>query len=226
VSVTLADLKIRVSRVLNDPDQKTFTSALVEELITAGLIEIGRIAPERFVEDIDFVAGQQAYPVRSVAFDAVAVDEIEVVRVEVWDFNTSPYTFRAVVPPASTEFTSSDSGWSFWGGYLYLPVRTMKAVSGLEDTYTLRVWGYSPYVLPDEDADVIGISKELEQAVIDFTRFEAINMLLASRDLFTQWQTRSGNTDISPAGLMNQWNVAEAQWRRKSRAIQRLRTAV
>ena len=66
----------------------------------------------------------------------------------------------------------------------------------------------------------------VEQAMLWFIRVEAIELLLGSRDLFTQWQTRSGNTDITVAQLMNQKVNAEQAWQRRSRAITRLRSEV
>jgi len=227
VSTTFGALKTRVATVLQDPNARTFTAGLVSELITSALIEVGRIAPEQFTEDLTPVANQSTYAVRSAAFSAVAVPEIEVMRVEVWDASLSPEVFVSRIPPASREYgMAGDSGWYVWGGELTLPSRIVKGLTDYVSLYVIRLWGYSPYVMPAVDADVISISSEVEQAVIWYCRLEAIDLLLASRDLFTQWQTRSGNTDMSPAALMNQRSIAEQAWSRRSRAISRLRSEV
>lgn len=225
MSTTFGELKTRVSTVLQDPNQRTFTEALVEELVLDGLTEVGRIAPEQFTEDLTPVANQRVYALRSDDFGGDAVPEIEVARVEVWDASVEPEEFKATVVPAATQPLAGDTGWYSWGGELTLPTRTVRGLSGYEDAYVVRVWGYSPYVPPAADEDVIAVSTEVEQAIIWYTRMAALELLMASRDLFTQWQTRSGNTDISMVQLMNQKSVAEAMWQRKSRAITRLRSA-
>jgi hypothetical protein len=226
MSTTYGALKTRVALVLQDPSSRTFTASLVAELIQSALTEVGRVAPEVFTEDLTPVANQIKYAVRSAAFSAATVPEIEVMRVEVWDASTTPETFVQRLNPASREWGGQDSGWYVWNGELYLPTRVVRGIAGYESEYVVRLWGYSPYVPPTDDADVIGVSSEVEQAMIWFIRLEAIDMLLASRDLFSQWQARSGNTDMSPAGLMNQRSIAEQAWSRRSRAIQRLRSEV
>lgn len=226
MSTTYGALKTRAAVTLQDPNARTFTDGLIEELIQSALIEVSRIAPEQFTEDLTPVAYQMAYTPRSADFDGEAQQEIEVMRVEVWDPTTDPETFVSRVNPAAREWGGQDSGWSMWNGQLYLPTRTVNGLVGYEAQYVIRVWGYSPYVLPVDDADVISVSKSVEQAMLWFIRLEAIELLLASRDLFTQWQTRSGNSDISPAGLMNQKSIAEQAWARRSKAIQRLRSEV
>jgi hypothetical protein len=47
--------------------------------------------------------------------------------------------------------------------------------------------------------------------------------LLSSRELFSQWQIRSNNTDVTPAALMNDLSLAQADWRRLSRSMTVLR---
>jgi hypothetical protein len=227
MSTTYGELKTRVATALQDPNARTFTVGLIEELITAGLVEVSRIAPEVYTEDITPVANQLTYVCRSADFSGVAVPEIEVMRVELWDGSQTPEAFVAKVSPASQNTSGGqDSGWYVWNGTLFLPTRTVRGLVGHESDYIIRTWGFSPYVMPSADADVIAISPAVEQALVWYTRLEAIDLLLASRDLFTQWQTRSGNVDTSLAGLMNQRSIAEQAWARRSRGIQRLRSEV
>jgi len=225
MSTTFGELKTRLSLVLQDPSRRTFTEPLIEELIFAGLTEVGRLAPEQFTEDLDPVDNQLTYAVRSVAFSAAAIPEIELMRVEVWDTSTDPESLIARVPEAGLEFSTADSGWSMWGGALTLPTGTVRGLVG-QTNYVVRVWGYSPYVQPVDDADVMSISKDVEAALLVYAQLEGLRMLLASRNLFTQWQTRTGNTDLTPAGLMNEKNIAESSWRSMSRQITRLRARV
>lgn len=313
MSTTFGALKTRVSTVMQDPDLRTFTEDLVEELVWSALVEVGRIAPEFYTEDIDPVESALAYQLRyapvdvdftaeadtdvitatahgltantrirfteltggtglslyttyyvvqdsltdeefvdgfkvTLALNGAVVDitedatadssfrrvgsedaipEIEVVRVEVWDPTQAPDAYIMTIPPGSKQpISGGDAGWSVWGGILTVPSRIAQSMDQYLDQYIYRVWGYSPYLMPVADADVIAVSREVEQAMLWFIRLEAIELLLGSRDLFTQWQTRSGNTDITPAQLMNQKSTAEQAWARKSRAIQRLRAEV
>lgn len=226
MSTTPADLKTRIATVLLDPSAKTFTAGLLTELLRAGLIEVGRILPQQYTEDLDPVAGQLEYVLGTgLGFTNGSID-IEPQRVEVWDLTGDVPAMVFQVNPAGAEYSTADSGWSMWGGNLILPTRVVRGLQGLETTRVIRVYGYAPYVIPTGEADVLPLSQDAEQAIVKFSRVEGLELLLSNRDLFTQWQTRSGNTDISPAGLMNQLSMARADWRQYSRAIQRLRAPV
>jgi hypothetical protein len=226
VSTTYGELKTRIAAVLLDPDGKTFTAAaLLPQLAIAGLVEVGRILPMQYTEDIDTVANQLSYTLASDLF-SIAEPQVEVVRVEVWDPTTDPESLIYAVQDAGAQWASSDSGWSNWGGTLYLPTRVVRGLQGHEGTYVLRVWGYAPYETPSADEDVIPLSQAAEEAVVKYARLEGLELLLADRDLFSQWQARSGNTDISPAGLMSQLSQAREDWRRYSARILQLRTPV
>lgn len=225
MSTTSTNLKTRIATVLLDPDGKTFTEGLLDELVWSALVEVGRLVPAQYTEDLDVVANQLSYQLGLAIIDDGSVD-IEPMRVEVWDPTTEPESLIFPVNPAATEYGNSDAGWSMWNGYLYLPTRVVRGLQGYESTYVIRVWGYAPYAKPVSDDDIIPVSQDAEQAIIKFTRVEGLELLNGNRDLFTQWQTRSGNTDVSPAGLMNQLSMARADWRQYSRAIQRLRAPV
>lgn len=165
------------------------------------------------------------YVLRSNEFGAEPVPEIELTRVEVWDGSVVPAKLVAMVNPASGEYINqSDVGWTNWGGTLYLPSWVHSIVDGHEADYLLRVYGYSPYAPLTDDEDVSTISNELQWALVTYAQVEAYERLNNDRTLFTQWQTRSGNTDISPAGLMNMLSLSRENWRRKSHAILRLRS--
>ena len=74
-----------------------------------------------------------------------------------------------------------------------------------------------------EDTQVTDLSNELEWAVLLYCDAVATRRLWNDRSLFTQWQTRSNNTDITPAQLANRLNGLEAQWERKERQLHVLR---
>lgn len=226
MTTTLGELKTRVANVLLDPNARTFTETMVEELISRGLVEVGRLVPEQFTEDIDPALNTGTYTPRITDFGA-AVPDIDIRRVEIWDASVAPEAFVSRIPPGAHQpVGGQDAGWVVWGGVLYIPSRFVSALDGYIGVYVIRVWGYSPYVMPDSDDDVIDIGAEAENALILYVHLEALRMLLNDRNLFTQWQTRSGNTDTSLAGLASEKNIAVSDWRTYSRSIARLRSEV
>lgn len=222
---TYATLRANIARTLQDPDSRTFTDPILQDIVQACMAEIGRVAPRRFQEDLTPVADALEYTLLSDDF-AVAVPEIEVLRVELWDGSQTPaMPLQDVEPYDQSRVNWTDNGWKVWDGILSLPRWVPLRISGHEDDYILRVWGYAPYTALSADDDVVPLSFEREQALVTYARVEGLQRLNASRELFTQWQTRSGNSDVSPAGLMNALNIAQQDWRQKSRAISVLREA-
>lgn len=227
MSTTFGALKTEVSAAIRDPDGKTFDTTAVGRLINSALSEVGRVLPRQFQEDITPVEDELDYIVLSDDFAAEANPDIEVARVEVWDGSQTPPRRVTLVEPASSGFaTDSQSGWTLWGGTLSIPNYIFAYVDGHEADYLYRVWGYSPYPAPDSDDDVIDVSTDAYWAVVAAAKVEAIDRLVGDRTLFTQWQTRSGNSDISPAGLMNELTYARDDWRRKKRELLRLRASI
>lgn len=225
MSTTYGELQTKVSRALRDEGHKTFPVDVVKDMIQAGWAEIDRIAPQQFLEQITPEADTLQYSLRTADFDQ-PVPEVEVVRVEVWDSSTTPAKpFRFVEPAAAhpTGLTYSQAGWSVWGGILFIPNRVEDMIDPL--THVIKVWGYSPWPPVTDDSDVLPFGKTLEEAIVLYTFIEAARRLLANRTLFTQWQTRSNNTDVTPAALMNDMNMALDEWRRRSRAIFVIREA-
>lgn len=225
MSTTYGELQTKISRALRDEGHKTFNVDTVKDMIQAGWAEIDRIAPQRFMEQITPVNDTLSYTLRTADFDQ-AQDEIEVYRVEVWDTSPTPdKPFRFVEPAAAhpTGLAYSQAGWYLWGGILYLPNRVVDLIDPL--AHVIKVWGYSPWPPVTDDPDVLPFGKMLEEAITLYTFIEAARRLLANRTLFTQWQTRSNNTDVTPAALMNDLNMAQDEWRRKSRAIFVIREA-
>lgn len=218
---TYAQLQAAIARDVHDVDLQTFLADEVKDLAQSALAEVGRLAPFKFREDVTPLANTLDYQLQAAVFPN-ETPEIEVRRVEIWDATVAPERFYRLVQPATAQPTSlSDGGWECWNGVLSIPYRVLDFMD-LDNNF-LRVWGYRPYAVPSDDADVIECSNEQEQAVRAFAKVEALAKLLQSRDLFTQWQTRSNNSDISPAGLMNQLSLAREDWRRRARALTVLR---
>lgn len=218
---TYLELRTKIARKLSDPDNDTFSDDRIKDMVQAAWAEIGEVAPERFQEDITPVADTLEYTLRSADFND-PVDEIEVFKVELWDGSQTPARPILHVTPLAahpTGLTYSNAGWAVWGGVLHIPNKVQDMIAGHEDDYLIRVWGYSPWPPVTEDEDVVPFTGLREEALILHCRIEALRDLVADRELFKQWQTRSNNSDITPAGLYNGLNIAEAQWQRKRRQI-------
>ena len=310
MATTYGELQTKVSRALQDPSRVTFVTQTVKDMIQAAWAEIGRIAPERFQEDITPLADTQAYQLRKVGTDqalttpfgaastnlltsathgltaGVAIrfvaltggtglvvglpyyviasgltadafrlapvlsgtqvdfttditagtfvrigyddplDEIEVQRVEVWDISEARHRAWRQVEPQSAHpigLSYSQAGWIVWGGVLELPDRVVDMIDPA--VHLIRVWGYSPWRPVVSDSDIVPFGREREEALVLYCHVEALRALTNSRTLFTQWQTRSGNTDVTPAALMNDLSLAQAEWQRRARQIFVIREA-
>lgn len=222
---TFAALKTNVSRDLRDTGNLTFDVTVVGDFINEALAEIGRIAPKRFQKDISLSADAMTYTVLPTGFNS-AVPEIELMTVELWHTTETPDVPVALIEPSSTSYVNySATGWRMWDGVLQIPRWIPVYVKGSESSYLLRVWGYCPYPPLINTGDTVPLSNELEHALRARCRVSGIERLINDRDLFSQWQVRSNNTDVSPAALMNSLSLAQADWRRLSRQIAVLREA-
>lgn len=202
-----------------DPDNATFDVPSIKNMIATAWADISRVSPRRFQEDIDPVADTAEYQVLADDFTDPN-DDIELMSVELWDDTTTPRSpYRHIAPQSShpTGLAYSQAGWRFWGGMLYLPNDIVDLIT--VDTHVIRLWGYSPWPELVEDDDVVAFTRVKEEALIIRTHIEALRRLIGNRVLFTQWQTRSNNTDVTPAYLMNEKAQAEEEWRRLSRTI-------
>jgi hypothetical protein len=218
---TFLDLKTAIANDLGDPDSATFTDTDLTSLAEAGMAEVGRIIPHLFQEDVTPVADTLTYALQ-VAYFPDGSPDIEPIMVEVWDTSTTPEKLKWVVPPRSSAPSHhSQAGWFMWGGQLYLPNYVEEAVDPA--VHLIRVWGYAPYPRPVGDGELLTLSWEQEMAVRAYARVEALTRLNNNRALFTQWQTRAGNSDVSPAGLLNALSLAQSEWSRQSKRLVTLR---
>lgn len=213
---TFAELQTLVSQDLSDPDRQTFNVDAVKTFIQQGLAEIARIAPEQFQEDLTPLEDTLVYPLRADTF-TTPQPEIRLVRVEVWSGIPSRFK-QKIYSKASALSRDSQAGWEVWGGQLELPGWFFDSYVNVDDD-TIRVWGYSPYAPISDDEDVVPVSIELELAIREFCRVQAMRKLVASRVLFKQWQTRSNNTDVTLGNINSDLQIAEENWRKLSRAL-------
>ena len=210
---TQAALMTTVRTALRDPAPgKVFIDADLRLFISMGLGEIGEFAPRRFSEDIVLVTNTTSYQVQAAVLPDYT-PEIKVRRVELWDGTLTPAQRIATLTPASNERESnSDAGWSMWNGVLSLSYHQFTLFDPV--VHFLRVQGYAPYVMPAADTDLIGLSPIMEKALVASCRVAGLDQLDMDRDLFTQWQTRTNNSDVSPAALHQSLTIARDEWRR------------
>lgn len=212
-----SELQTYVSRDLADPSRTTFDVDAVKDFIAQGMAALARIASQEFTEDLDPVAGQLVYPLRSAEF-TLPQQEIRLIRVEVWAGTPSRFAWK-IKAKAGQPSRDSVSGWEVFAGSLEIPQQEMDAIMAYDPNAIIRVWGYSPYIAMVADADTVPVSAELEQALRTFCRIEGLRRLTSSRVLFKQWQTRTSNTDVTLGALNSDLQVAEDHWRRLSREL-------
>lgn len=219
---TFAEIRAALAgNELRDSGNATFLDVVVGDLVNAGLAEVSRIIPVQFQEDIPAVADTLTYQLQA---DALTTPDrrIEVTRVEVWDGSQSPAVPVFQVNPASGEYINfSQTGWRIWAGMLELPNAVVNWVDPTIHVY--RVWGYRPMAKLVNDADVFEGDYEQERAVRDYAALEGIRRLVQNRALFTQWQTRSNNSDVTPASLLSDMNLMQQNWRARKRELFELR---
>lgn len=211
----------KVSNKIADPSNVVFTSAFVTDFINQAQAELGRISPKPFQQDLTLLADTLTYQLQSTYF-TVAQPEVEVIRAELWDKTTTPHKFLSRLQPAAGAYENSTrAGWRVWDGIIEF-TNSMEELFD-PDTHTVRVWGYRPYKPVATGSDTLELSAELEDAALDYCQMLAFQMLVGSRDLYTQWQAQSNNVDVSVAGLINSLSLAQESWRRKARALLVLR---
>jgi len=217
--VRYLELRNRIARTIGDPDKVVFSDTTLKDMVSAAWAEISRIAPYQFLEELSPSPGQSRYPLLRSLFEQ-SIPEVEVTRVEIWDNSQVPARAWRFVEPRSAHpagLSYSQAGWFVWNGDLYLPDRVVRIIK--PGTHTIRVWGYCPWPPLVYDTDLPMFGKELEEAIVLYARIEALRRLVGNRELFTQWQTRSNNTDVSVASLVNDLALAQNDWRRTARAL-------
>jgi hypothetical protein len=213
---TLADLQVQVSREMRDPNNQTFTTALLTDYLNAGIADISRMAPRQFQEDIE-PDGSLSY-----ALLTTADPRIRLVRVEIWD--VAPNTVRmliAIPSAASSLWSQTEAGWRVWNGNLELPYTYAAYLA--DDTRNLRVWGWSPYtklVASDDDTD---LDEGLQEAVVEYAIYRAYEALANDRSLFQQWQINANATDVSVAAILGAMDRFAQRWERRRRQLFELR---
>lgn len=219
---TRGQLKTAIARDLGDPSNLTFSDAHLGDFIDDATAAVGRIAPLKFDEQITPLLNTLDYDLQTAIFGGPE-PTVQVQRVEVWDGSVSPRNFLYwLTPQAQGYVNASGVGWEVRGGTL--SITNAQYIWLNLATQVLRVWGYRPYPRLTDDATTLGFPFEIEMAVRAYAKVAAYRLLDTDRSLFTQWQIRANNTDMTPASLMNLVSAAEASWLRLAKQITVIRT--
>lgn len=214
---TYLELRDKIARTIGDPDNDVFEDATIKDIVSSAWADLGRMAPEQYTEDITPLADTLTYALRADVF-ADPNPDITLRNVEIWQ--ASPEQHRYWVSPKTSHpqhLAHSDAGWEVWNGTLRIPQRYLDLIRLDDDT--IRVWGYSPWEMVVADDDDLPFPQSYEEALVVAANVGVLRRLTSNRALFTQWQTRSNNTDVSMASLMNDLESAKDEWRRLAREM-------
>lgn len=201
---TLSDLRTTVARRLRDSANTTWTTAELDDLINAGIDEIGDFYPREIVQTIGTVsAGVTSYSASSFS---------NLYRLDIY---TSAGSYRTTFPHA---IGGANSGWELHGSVLYLaPSYTYTAGD------TLKAWGYARYVQLSASTQTTDLDQSGIWALVAFCQAEGLQQLVNDRAKYQQWQTNSNNTDVTALGLAQLANGAMQRWRRQQQRLRRMR---
>lgn len=203
---TLAQLQTRLARDLRDPSNGTFSLAMLTDLLNDGVVELSRIAPKEFQEDITGDGGY-AYTLEQ--------EDATVERVEIWTANSNEFRVRVPNLYHAVNF-NSQTGWEWWNETLYLP----KAYGDFATSdYVVRVWGHAAYPLMESSGDDSGMNNDLEEALIEYGTLGGFELMLNERALFKQWQAQQNNTDAGMNSLISAVGLWQSKWERRRKQL-------
>jgi hypothetical protein len=205
---TLASLEATISAALRDSSNATFTTTEVDALINQGIDAISAFYPK---EVIDYTL-----TVSASAFSYTVPSTVShIYRVDIW---TSANTYRTTLPKANEVTEGPNSGWEFHGGILYFPPSY---------TYTagdkIKLFGYGGFLQLSASSSTTDLDVSAIWALVAFCQNKAFGRLSMERGLFQQWQTQSGNSDVSMAALVQARAQARQEWRDEMVRLRRMR---
>jgi hypothetical protein len=229
---TLGELTTSVFRDLADEaEPHTFTTALVEDFIRGGIVELNRVAPTDSVEIIDLVEGQTEYNTTLSLIYGASIRDAEGKVISTLDplEPGEPHVYGYVHRVVGD------------GGVIEVTPGLVASIMAYEDNVRphLRFAGYArrdiPYrtsVLSDPDDPnsallavdpETGLGSDEEYAVREYAKAEGFTLLTHDRALFQQWQGQTNNTDVSPVMMMNMASGARNEWHSKRGLIRTVR---
>ena len=204
---TLAQMRAKVMQDLRDPEGKTISVDEATDLVRMAIIEVSSVYPKEATDVITLEAGTYRYP--------TLVQE---------PFRVELVTVDGVFVIEPGDGVDVRNGWDHFAGVLDLPQALSFSVTGNPDTTDLlRVWGYAPRIPPDLDDDVVDVDAKAERAIRLNAALTGYQRLVNDRTLYSQWNTASGNTDVTMSQLVSLAQVFSQQWDAERRRLRVLR---
>lgn len=205
---TLANLETTISAALRDSANATFTLSEVDDLINQGIDAIGAFYP-REVIDYSLTVSASAFTY------AVPSPMTRVYRVDIY---SSADSYKATLGKAIEVYDGPNSGWELHGSVLYFPPSYYYTTGD-----KLMLFGYGGYTQLSASSSTTDLDASAKWALVAFCQNKAFGRLAMDRGLYQQWQTTSGNTDVSMAALAQARAQARQEWRDEMARLRRLR---
>ena len=211
----LSTLRSRVARDLRDPNNRTFTTAELDDYINGGLVELDMVHPmEHLLVGIVDWADLSPLPMDYVW------------RVFVVHYGDTGNILREVMVPPNNDEVNEINGWSLFGGTLKLPGPLYSELNKCIATGTceLRVHGYRDRNWPGGDNSIVELKDQSEEWFLrQYAMWRGWDALRNDRALFQQWQTQSNNSDVSPTQLTNMAATTESEFGRLRKRMYKIR---
>lgn len=201
---TLSDIRTTVARKVRDTTNATWNTNELNDAINQGIDAIGAFYPKDIVSTFATVsAGVLSYPASSYS---------NIYRIEVY----SGTTHMGDLSPSLGD--GADSGWELHGGVIYLPPGYTVGAG-----YTLRAFGYGPYIQLASDTSVTDLDTSGLFALYCYCRYELFSALTVDRAKYQQWQGDTNNTDTTTTAMVQLAAWAEAKWEREKQRLKKMR---
>lgn len=224
---TIVALASKVRRALRDSGGAVFSVDQVTDYINYGLAELSLIRPVETTLVVNSVDRLNAIDTTPGAYTTKDLDYIW--SVEVYGLPNTQYDGLTYYISPDDSGSNWRNGWDHVGGLLVLPQSTVRWLTDVwamtVPTHALRVRGYRNRIrvndLTTGSPDVASLPEE--QAIVTLAQLAGFEALMNDRALYTQWQTATHATDVSPTQLSNMAYGAQAKWDRMRKHLYLIR---
>lgn len=208
MSTTLSDLETTIAAALRDSAKATFAASELDAMINQGIDALSSFYPKEVADSsLTISAGVFTYALPST-----------ITRVFRADIYTSAGSYRFTMPKAIEVTEGPNSGWETHGGVFYLPPSYTYQAGDV-----IRLYGYGGYIQLSASSATTDLDQSAIWALVAFCQNKAFGRLAMDRGLYQQWQTESGNSDVSLAALASAREQARREWRDEMQRLRRMR---
>lgn len=224
---TIVAMASKVRRALRDAGAAVFSVDQITDYINYGLAELSLIRPIEttlVVNSVDKLNGIDATP------GAYTTKDLDFIwAVEVYGLPDTQYDGLTYYLSPDDSGSNWRNGWDHVSGLLVLPQSTVRWLTDVwampVPTHAIRVRGYRNRIrvndLTTGSPDIASLPEE--QAIVTLAQLAGFEALMNDRALYTQWQTATHATDVSPTQLSNMAYGAQAKWDRMRRHLYLIR---